>query len=154
MNLWLLDENATDGKKPKYFNEWDIEMHLLNVWVNMLWLNTNLRIYSPRWKKSGPTTMCIDPIKPIDVFNVPLFSNVVGPTFKVTRVTSAVSTSAQYNLLLDAEEADSLHYVQYGVSPDGESNDTRFIVSRKADEVQSALESAVKAKMAAELDDL
>ena len=69
-NLWFHDENA------RYFNEWDTKMSSLNVWVDMLWLtlaakmlNTNLRIYSPRWK-SGPTTMCIDPFKPIDVFKM------------------------------------------------------------------------------------
>ena len=109
--------------------------------------NTNLRIYSPRWKKSGPTTKCIDPIKPMDVHDVPLSSPVGGPTVKVIRVTSAISTNAHYNLLLDAEEASSLHYT-YGVSPDGESGDTRFIMSRKGYEVQPALETAMKAKMA------
>ena len=34
----------------------------------------------------------------------------------------------------------------------GESDDTRFIMSRKGDEVQPALETAMKAKMAEELD--
>ena len=54
----------------------------------MLWLtlaakmlNTNLRIYS---------TKCIDPIKPMDVHDVPLPSSVGGPTLKGIRVTSAV----------------------------------------------------------------
>ena len=53
----------------------------------------------------------------------------------------AVSTSAHYNLLLDAEEVDSLYFT-YGVSPEGETDDTRFIMSRKGDEVQLALEAA------------
>ena len=56
-------------------------------------------------------------------------------------------------MLLDAEEASSLQYT-YGVSPDGESDDTRFIMSRKGDEVQPALEAAMKAKMEEELDGL
>jgi len=130
-----------------------------NNWVDMLWLtlaakmlNTNLRIYSPRWKTSGSSTKCIDPIKPIDVCDVPLSSSVGGPTLKVTRVTSANSTCAHYNLLLDAEEASSIHYT-YGASPDGETDDTRFIMFRKGDEVQPALKTAMKAKMAEELDD-
>ena len=62
----------------------------------------------------------------------------------------AVSSNAHYNLLLDAEEVDSLHYT-HGVSPAGDSGATRFIMSRKADKVQPALEAAMKAKMAAEL---
>ena len=56
-------------------------------------------------------------------------------------------------MLLDAEEASSLQYT-YGVSPDGESDDTRFIMSRKGGEVQPALEAAMKAKMEEELDGL
>ena len=36
--------------------------------------------------------------------------------------------------------------------PAGESDETRFIMSRKGDEVELALEIAMKAKMAAELD--
>ena len=47
---------------------------------------------------------------------MPLSSTVDGPTLKVTRVTSAVSTNAHFNLLLDAEEASSLQYT-YGASP-------------------------------------
>ena len=66
-------------------------------------------------------------------------------------MTSAISTNAHYNLLLDAEEAFSLQYT-YGVSTGGETDDTRFIMSRKGDEVETALEAAMKAKMAAELD--
>ena len=73
-NLWFHDENATKEKKLEYFKEWDNEMRSMNAWVDILWLslaakmlNTNLRIYSPRWKKAGSTTKCIDPIKPIDV---------------------------------------------------------------------------------------
>ena len=123
------------------FNVWDNEMRLLNVRVDILWLNlaakmlnTNLRIYSPRWKKIGLTTKCIDPIKPIDVLIVPLSSIADGPTLKVIRVTSAVSSNAHYNLLLDAEEVDSLHYT-HGVSPAGESDDTRFIMSRRGDKI-------------------
>ena len=54
-------------------------------------------------------------------------------------------------MLLDAKEVDSLLYT-YGVCPDGDSDDTRFIMSRKGGEVQPALETAMKAKMAAELD--
>ena len=91
------------------FQRWCVRW---NVWVDMLWLtlaakmlNTNLRIYFPRWKKTGPMTKCIGPIKPLDVFNVPLSSIDNGPTLKVIRVTSAVSSNAHYNLLLDAEEA-------------------------------------------------
>ena len=144
-------------KQLEYFNKWDNEMLSMNAWVDMLWLslavkmlNINLRIYSPRWKDSGPTK-CIDPIKPMDVHDVPLSSSVGGPTLKVIRVTSAISTNAHYNLLLDAEEASSLQYT-YGVSPEGETDDTRFIMSRKGDEVQPALKAAMKAKMAAELD--
>ena len=72
-------------------------------------LNINLRIYTPRWKKSG-STKCIDPNQPMDVHDVPLSSSVGGPTLKVIRVTSAISTNAHYNLLLDAKEVDSLHY--------------------------------------------
>ena len=89
----------------------------------------------------------------MDVFDVPLSSSVGGPTLKVIRVTSAISTNAHYNLLLDAEEVFSLHYT-YGASTDGETDDTRFIMSRKGDEVQPALEAAMKAKMTAELDEL
>ena len=88
----------------------------------------------------------------INVCDVPLSSIVVGPTLKVIRVTSAISTNAHYNLLLDADEVDSFHYT-YGASPDGETDDTRFIMSRKGDEVQPALVLAMEAKMAAELDD-
>ena len=91
--------------------------------------------------------------KPIEVFNLPLSSIDNGLTPKVIRGTSAVSSNAHYNLLLDAEEASSLQYT-YGVSPDGETDDTRFIMSRKGDEVQPALEAAMKAKMTAELDEL
>ena len=61
-------------------------------------------------------------------------------------MTSAISTNAHYNLLLDAEEASSLQYT-YGVSPDGETDETRFIMSRKGDEVQPALITAMEAKM-------
>ena len=93
-------KNVADERKLKYFNEWDNEMRSLNVWVDILWLtlaanvtakmlNTSLRICSPRWKKTGPTTKCIDPIKPIDVYDVPLFSNVVGPTNPVGTTTRA-----------------------------------------------------------------
>ena len=57
------------------------------------------------------------------------------------------------NLLLDAEEVFSLQYT-YGASTDGETGDTRFIVSRKGDEVQPALEAAMESKMTAELDEL
>ena len=65
-------------------------------------------------------------------------------------MTSAVSSNAHYNLLLDDKEAFSLHYT-YNVY--GKSDDTRFIImSRKGDEVQPVLETAMKAKMAAELD--
>ena len=112
----------------------------------MLWLslavkmlNINLRIYSPRWKESGSTKR-IDPNQPMDVFDVPLSSSVGGPTLKVIRVSSAISTNAHYNLLLDAEEVSSLQYT-YGASTDGETDDTRFIMSRKGDEVQTALEA-------------
>ena len=63
----------------------------------------------------------------------------------------AISTNAHYNLLLGAEEASSPQYI-YGVSPEGETDDARFIMSRKGDEVQLALEAAMKAKMAPELD--
>ena len=56
-------------------------------------------------------------------------------------------------MLLDAEEVSSLQYT-YGASTDGETDDTRFIVSRKGDEVQTALEAAMEAKMTAELDEL
>ena len=56
-------------------------------------------------------------------------------------------------MLLDAEEVDSLHYT-YGASPDGETDETRFIMSRKGVEVEPALEAAMKAKMTAELDEL
>ena len=52
-------------------------------------------------------------------------------------------------MLLDAEEVFSLQYT-YGASTDGETDD----VSRKGDEVQPALEAAMEAKMAAELDEL
>ena len=47
-------------------------------------------------------------------------------------------------MLLDAEEVDYLHFT-YGVSPDGETDDTRFIMSRKGDEVEPALETAMMA---------
>ena len=114
-SLWIHDENATKEKKLEYFNKWD-EMRSMNAWVDVLWLslavkmlNINLRIYSPRWKESG-STKCIDPIKPMDVHDVPLSSSVGGPALKVIRVTSAISTNAHYNLLLDAEEASSLQY--------------------------------------------
>ena len=40
----------------------------------------------------------------------------------------------------------------YDVSPDGETGDTRFIMSRKGDGVQPALVTAMKAKMEEELD--
>ena len=66
-------------------------------------------------------------------------------------MTSAISTNAHYNLLLDADEASSIHYT-YVASPDGETDDTRFIMSRKGDEVRPALEAAMKAMMAVELD--
>ena len=89
----------------------------------------------------------------MDGHDVPLSSSVGGPTLKVIRVTSAISTNAHYNLLLDAEEVSSLQYT-YGASTDGETDDTRFIMSRKGDEVQPALEAAMKAKMTAELDEL
>ena len=132
---------------------------MLGAWVDMLWLslavkmlNINLRIYSPRCKGSGPTTKCIDPNKPMDVFNVPISSSAVG-TLKVVRVSSAISTNAHYNLLLDADEVSSLHYT-YGESPGGETDDTRFIMSRRGDEVQPELEAALEAKLAAELDDI
>ena len=155
-NLWFHDENATKEKQLEYFNKWDNEMLLMNAWVDILWLslavkmlNINLRIYSPRWKKTGLTSKCIDPSKPIDVCDVPL--SVGGPTLKVIRVTSAISTNAHYNLLLDADEASSIHYT-YGASPDGETDDTRFIMSRKGDEVRPALEAAMKAMMAVELE--
>ena len=145
-NLWFEDENATKEKKLEYFNKWDNEMRSMNAWVDVLWLslavkmlNINLRIYSPRWKESG-STKCIDSSNPMDVFDVPLSSSVGGPTLKVIRVTSAISTNAHYNLLLDAEEVSSLQYT-YGVSTDGETDDTRFIMSRKGDEVQPALET-------------
>ena len=158
-NLWFEDENATKEKKLEYFNKWDNEMRSMNAWVDVLWLslavkmlNINLRIYSPRWKESGSTKR-IDPNQPMDVFDVPLSSSVGGPTLKVIRVTSAISTNAHYNLLLDADEASSIHYT-YGASPDGETDDTRFIMSRKGDEVQPALEAAMKAMMAVELDKL
>jgi len=72
-------------------------------------LNINLRIFSPRWKKSGSSSMCIDPIKPIDVCDVPLSSMVDAPTLKVIRVTSAISTNAHYNLLLDKIVGRGLH---------------------------------------------
>ena len=49
------------------------------------------------------------------------------------------------------EEASSLQYT-YGASTDGETDDTRFIVSRKGNEVQPALEAAMESKMAAELE--
>ena len=68
-------------------------------------------------------------------------------------MSSAISTNAHYNLLLDAEEVSSLQYT-YGASTDGETDDTRFIMSRKGDEVQPALEAAMEAKMTAELDEL
>ena len=158
-NLWIHDENATKQKKLEYFNKWDNEMRSMNAWVDVLWLslavkmlNINLRIYSPRWKESGSTKR-IDPNQPMDVFDVPLSSSVGGPTLKVIRVSSAISTNAHYNLLLDAEEVSSLQYT-YGASTDGETDDTRFIMSRKGDEVQPALEAAMKAKMTAELDEL
>ena len=157
-SLWIDDENATEEKKLQleYFKVWDNEMRSSKVWVDILWLTlaakmlgTGLQIYSPR---RNMLTKCIDPIKPIDVFSVlSPFAN--GPTLKVLRVTSAVSTSAHYNLLLDAEEGGSLHYT-YGVSPAGESDDTRFIMSRKGDEVRPALETAMTAMMAVELDEL
>ena len=51
--------------------------------------------------------------KHMDVHDVPLSSSVGGPTLKVIRVTSAISTNAHYNLLLDAEEVDFLHFT-YG----------------------------------------
>ena len=145
-NLWILDENATKEKKLEYFNKWDNEMRSMNAWVDVLWLslavkmlNINLRIYSPRWKKSG-STKCIDPNQPMDVHDVPLSSSVGGPTLKVIRVTSAISTNAHYKLLLDAEEVSSLQYT-YGASTDGETDDTRFIMFHKGDEVQTALEA-------------
>ena len=62
-------------------------------------------------------------------------------------MTPAVSSNAQYSLLID-EEACSLHYT-YGVSPTGESDDTRVVLSRKEDEAQPALETAMEAKMEA-----
>ena len=158
-SLWIHDENATKEKKLEYFKEWDNKMCSMNAWVDMLWLclagkmlNINLRIYTPRWKESG-STKCIDQSKPMDVHDVPLSSSVGGPTLKVIRMTSAISTNAHYNLLLDAEEVFSLQYT-YGASTDGETDDTRFIVSRKGDEVQPALEAAMEAKMTAELDEL
>ena len=67
-------------------------------------------------KKSGSSSMCIDPIKTIDVINVPLSSIVDGLTLKVIRVASAISTNAHYNLLLDVEEVGSLLFT-YGASP-------------------------------------
>ena len=134
-------------------------MRSMNAWVDILWLclavkmlNINLRIYSLRWKKSG-STKSIDPNQPMNVQDVPLSSPVGGPTLKVIRVTSAISTNAHYNLLLDDEEVDSLHYI-YGASTGGVTDETRFIVSRKGDEVQTALEAAMEAKMTAELDEL
>ena len=46
-----------------------------------------------------------------------------------------------------------LFYKKYCSSPAGESDDTRFIImSRKGDEVQLAPETAMKAKVAEELD--
>ena len=57
-------------------------------------------------------------------------------------MTSAVSTSAHYDLLLDAEEISSLHFT-YGAPPDGESDDMRFIMSRKGDKVELALGTAI-----------
>ena len=54
-------------------------------------------------------------------------------------------TNAYWNLLLDADEASSIHYT-YGASPDGETDDTRFIMSRKGKEVEPALKPAMKAK--------
>ena len=80
---------------------------------------------------------------------MPLSSIDNGPTLKVIRVTSAVSTSAHYDLLLDVEEVGSLLFT-YSISPAGELDDTRFIMSRKGDEVQPAPETAIKAKMKAE----
>ena len=68
-------------------------------------------------------------------------------------MSSAISTNAHYNLLLDAEEVSSLYYT-YGASPGGETDETRFIMSRRGDEVQPELEAALKAKLAAELDDI
>jgi hypothetical protein len=134
-------------------------MRSMNAWVDVLWLslavkmlNINLRIYSPRWKESGSTKF-IDPSEPIDVCDASLSSSIGGPTLKVIRVTSAISTNAHFNLLLDAEEFNSLHYT-YGASTGGETDETRFIVSRKGDEVQTALEAAMEAKMTAELDEL
>ena len=58
-------------------------------------------------------------------------------------MTSAISTNAHYNLLLDAEEVGSLHYT-YGASLDGETDDTRFIMSRKGEDVEPALVTAIK----------
>ena len=91
-------KNATKEKKLEYFK--DNEMRSANVWVDMLWLtlaakmlNTNLRIYSLRWKTTGPSTKRIDPIKPIDVCDVPLSSIENSPTLKVIRVTSSASRS-------------------------------------------------------------
>ena len=69
----------------------------------------------------------------MDVFDVPLSSSVGGPTLKVIRVTSAISKCAHYNLVLEAEKSTPF-ICTYGVAPDGESDDTRFIMSRKGDE--------------------
>ena len=102
-------------------------------------------------KTSGSSTKCINPIKPIDVYDVPLSSIVDSPTLKVIRVTSAIST-CDYNLLLDDKEASSSESddCRFIMSRKSESDDCRFIMSRKGDEVEPALETAVKVKMAAD----
>ena len=54
---------------------------------------------------TGPTTNCIDPIKPLMYVMCPCPRS--WPTLKVTRVTSAVSSYVHYNMLLVADGASS-----------------------------------------------
>ena len=58
---------------------------------------------------------------------------------------SSLWVFAHYNLLLDAEEVDSLHYT-YGFSPDGESVDTKLVMSLKGGKVEPALETAMEGR--------